>query len=677
VTATTERRCTGDDMASYATGADASCSPMVSETIETSVARIVVATGGHVDHGKTTLIHALTGIDCDRLAEEKRRGMTIDIGFAHWTDDNVQVSVVDVPGHAQYTRNAMAGFAGAKLMLLVVAADEGVRVQTREHLEIGSALRIPYGLVVISKADLVSSDRLNEVRREIADLVSDTVFATQEPIAVSAVNGMGLSELRGRVVRLAKTATNTRGTERRFRYAVDRCFHIRGQGVITTGTVLGGRVRAGDRIRLLPSAAVCRVRGIQVHGGARDMAVAGERASLQVSGLERDEIARGDVFEEPTPTSSVTASVVARIRMLGDAVPATSRRIEVRVHAYAAERQAWLMFADKASNAERLVVLRMVERIPLCRGDRLVLFRASPQTLLGGGEVLDPMWPGRRRGSLQGVSGTLSEAFVEWVCRADWRGMDEETLTTLAGEAPSETADHLNALVNARMIRVVPGSNPRVFVAQRSYASFVERVKAVLESRRSEPGGIPVPTLLSLLAPADTHGTGSALLKWMALDGIVYVADGLVLLESDRVAVTEQRQLLMKRVLDLLLQRQFAPPPVSEIAHLLELSDKDTDDAIKRLVSGGDVVKVDADLLVARETLTSLESAISREFDVVDVGAFKQRFGLTRRFAIPLLEYLDRRGITQRNGGVRVVRSKSRCSENSQTDNDKLVPISE
>jgi selenocysteine-specific elongation factor len=634
--------------------------------MDTNLVRIVVATGGHVDHGKTTLIQALTGIDCDRLAEEKRRGMTIDLGFAYWAEDGVQVSVVDVPGHAQYMRNAMAGFGGAKLMLLIVAADEGVRVQTREHLQIGAALKIPYGLTVISKADLVGDERLNEVRQELADLVSGTVFEAQQPIVASAVTGLGVHELRQHVVRLARGSTNAREVDRRFRYAVDRCFHMRGQGIITTGTVLAGRIRAGDRVRLLPSAAVCRIRGVQVHGHERSEALAGERASLQVSGLDRDDIKRGDVFEELTAASTVTRSIVARVRLIGDVGRVTRRPIETRVHAYTAERRGWLMFADNSSGAERLVVIRMVDAVPLCRGDRIVIFRASPQTLLGGGEVLDPVWPGRRRGALERVAGSESEALVDWIRRTEWQGIDEETLNKLAGQAAPETAGRLDALIDQHVIRVMRRTNPRVFIAETSYAAFVERVKAVFASRSSDDRVVPRATVLSLVAPSDRRGTASELLEWMASDRILHAADGLVALERDHAAMREKLQSVMTRMLDVLQQARLTPPSATEMVRALDVPEKDADDALKHLVSTGEVVKVDGELIVAAEILKDMEAIVAREFDVVDVGPFKQRFGLTRRFAIPLLEYLDRRGVTQRSGNVRFVQSKVRNSTSSE-----------
>ena len=302
--------------------------------------RAIVGTAGHIDHGKTSLVFALTGIDCDRWAEEKARGITIDLGFAHLAEGGVQLGFVDVPGHERFLHNALAGLGGIRVMLLVVAADEGVKPQTREHLAICSLLGIPAGLVALTKADLATPDLLELAQLEVEELLAATPFAGAPVLAVSSATGQGIPELKAALLELAARHAVAAELELPARLPIDRAFHLRGLGAVVTGTLAGGRVRSGDVLELLPPApgvdGTVRVRSVQVHGQARDEALAGERTSLQLTGAPLESLRRGLQLGAPGAFTATT-SLLARIALLPDAPGDVHGFVPVRLHLNAGE----------------------------------------------------------------------------------------------------------------------------------------------------------------------------------------------------------------------------------------------------------------------------------------------------------------------------------------------------
>ncbi|HXU46458.1 MAG TPA: selenocysteine-specific translation elongation factor, partial [Thermoanaerobaculia bacterium] len=362
--------------------------------------RFVVGTAGHIDHGKTSLVRALTGIDCDRWAEEKARGITIDLGFAHLREGDLQIGFVDVPGHERFLHNALAGLGGIRAMLLVVAADEGVKPQTREHLAVCSLLGIPHGLVALTKIDLVSADLRELAQLEVEELLAGTPFAGSPVLPVSSTTGEGIPELRAALVALAEqapeggNAEGSEGLDRPARLPIDRAFHLKGLGVVVTGTLASGRVRPGDTLEVLPGGAAVRVRSIQVHGEPREVASAGERTSLQITGLPLEALGRGLTLAEPGALSA-SSRLLARFELLPDAPAAISGFVPIRLHLYASEIHGRLRPLDpnEMLPGERgLAEIRLAAPVVAVRGDRFVVRRPSPAATLGGGEILDPRW---------------------------------------------------------------------------------------------------------------------------------------------------------------------------------------------------------------------------------------------------------------------------------------------
>ena len=369
--------------------------------------RFVVGTAGHIDHGKTTLVKALTGIDCDRWAEEKARGITIDLGFAHLVRGDLQIGFVDVPGHERFLHNALAGLGGIRAMLLVVAADEGVKPQTREHLAVCSLLGIPHGLVALTKTDLVSEDLRELAQLEVEELLAATPFAGAPIMPVSSTTGEGIAELEAAILALAgrveyepsapaegEAAGAAAPARLPSRLPIDRAFHLKGLGVIVTGTLAAGAIRPGETLEALPGGERVRVRSIQVHGEPREIAEAGERTSLQVAGLPLEALSRGLTLAEPGAFATTTRLLV-RFELLAEAPAALSGFVPIRLHLFASEVYGRLRPLDPMEippGGRGLAEIRLAAPVVARRGDRFVVRRPSPAATLGGGEILDPAW---------------------------------------------------------------------------------------------------------------------------------------------------------------------------------------------------------------------------------------------------------------------------------------------
>ena len=448
--------------------------------------RAIIGTAGHIDHGKTSLVFALTGIDCDRWAEEKARGITIDLGFAHLTEGDVQLGFVDVPGHERFLHNALAGLGGIRVMLLVVAADEGVKPQTREHLAICSLLGIPAGLVALTKADLASPDLLELAQLEVEELLAATPFAGAPVLAVSSATGQGVPELKAALLELAARHAVATEPELPARLPIDRAFHLRGLGAVVTGTLAGGRVRIGEALELLPPApgvdGTVRVRSIQVHGQARDEALAGERTSLQLTGAPLESLRRG--LQLGTPGAFIaTTSLLARIALLPETPPPAQGFTPVRLHLHAGEALGRM----RRLGGGGLFEIRLESPVVAARGDRLILRRPSPAVTLGGGEVLDPRWR-RHRGAalpaaLAALDGDLAQALAFWTLEAGERGLEAADAARRLGLPEERAAAGLDALAAASRLVAVPEApgHGRRWIAPAAVERVIERARRVLK----------------------------------------------------------------------------------------------------------------------------------------------------------------------------------------------------
>jgi selenocysteine-specific elongation factor len=634
---------------------------------------LVVGTAGHIDHGKSTLVQALTGIDPDRLKEEKARGITIDLGFAHTEIGGVSVAFVDVPGHERFVKNMLAGAGGIDAMLLVVAADEGVMPQTREHLDICRLLGVSRGVVALTKADLADADMRGLVQLDVAELLNGTSLAAMPVIPVSARTGEGLDDLGAALAALAGEASS-RDAEAAVRLPIDRVFSMRGFGTVVTGTLAAGRIVADETLEVLPGGRMVKVRGVQVHGGRREQTVAGERAAVNVSGIEVADLARGQVLAAPA-TLPVTSLIDASVVLLASARP-LKHGTRVRFHQGTSEVLARVATIGAAREGVApvlqpgevgLVRLRLEAPAPLSRGDRYVLRSYSPAVTIAGGQVLDPLPP---RGGVRAAA-TLER--LTRLRRSIDRAGDEDALVAFVEHSGARglIVDALRARAGAfttagnRAVAAL-GARPDIWrigdrLVMASWRGRLER--AVTEALAAHHDRDPHSEGLAreevregVLGEAHADVAG-AVLEGMAAAGTIGGRDRLAL-PGRGVSITAEEAHALERLEQAYRDAGLTPPegealgvatglPAPTVARLLPL-----------LVRQGRLVKVTG-LTFHRDALARLRSEVAalkgQPGARVDVAAFKQRYGLTRKHAIPLLEYLDRERVTRRVGESRVV----------------------
>ena len=624
---------------------------------------VVLGTAGHIDHGKTALVLALTGTDTDRLPEEKARGITIELGFAALDlvgpgGQKVEVSFIDVPGHHAFVRNMLAGAGGIDAVMLVVAADEGVKAQTIEHLQICRLLGIERGLVVLTKRDAVSEERLGEARGEVAELVEGTFLEGAPVLAVSALQREGMRELKAAVALLAAEIP-ARSTDQVPRLPVDRVFTVRGFGTVVTGTLQAGQVRAGESLTLEPERRSVRVRGVQVHGAARAEARAPNRVALNLAGVEVGDVSRGDTLV-PEGTLDPVEVLDAEVEVLAGA-PALRHRQRIRVHAFAAESLATVLLYEGVGDAvvgRQIVRLRLAKPMVLVPGDRLVLRQPSPARTVGGGRVLDafPLPKLRKAATPAWLRELRSAVGAEAVERRVWRrgvaGVGVAQMVRETG-ATREALRQWIALLSAQGV-VVVGTGELLLSGE----ALREVQARVLRELGKAQGGVAGKTELRArvgvaeavfeLATGRLRAAGQVETKaeLLGLPGRV-AHDGRAPLPGGRAAQVEG----MYRAAGL------GAPIVSEAAERLGMGAAELRGVLTTLLRAGTLVRMGSDaLLVHADALTKLVEALRQHRGKsFDVAWFKRFTGLTRKHAIPLLEYLDGTRVTRNAGGVRIV----------------------
>jgi len=629
--------------------------------------KVIVGTAGHIDHGKTSLVLALTGIDCDRWAEEKARGITIDLGFAHLTEGDLQLGFVDVPGHERFLHNALAGLGGIRVMLLVVAADEGVKPQTREHLAVCSLLGIPAGLVALTKVDLVSPDLVELAQLEVEELLAPTPFAGSPILPVSSTTGSGIPELKAALLKLAARHAAPADSEMPARLPVDRAFHLKGLGVVVTGTLASGVVRPGETLEVLPRGARARVRSIQVHGTPRDQAEAGERTSLQLTGVALEELARGMQLGAPEAFAATT-SLLARFTLLPDAPAPIRGFVPVRLHLYASEvlgRLRPLAEGGLAPGETGPVEIRLEGPVAAVRGDRYIIRRPSPAMTLGGGDILDPRWRRHRgtilRQALAALQGDLRAALAFWVQESGERGVEAAEVARRLGVPPARAAAELAELAaGQRLIEVAEGpGRARRWIAPSAVQRVTERARRILKEHfqkdrlaESMPKAEAVRRIL--------RGRGAELadvyLGWLEAQKVLAVRGDQVTLPGRSAQLTGEESKLSAAVQERFERAGLAPPSPGEVAQELGAKPQILEGVIRHLVARGQLAKLPNGLILASSALTGLRRDLfATPWERFSVSDFKDRFGLTRKWAIPLLEHLDSTGATRRMGDDRMV----------------------
>jgi selenocysteine-specific elongation factor len=633
--------------------------------------QIILGTAGHIDHGKTALVKALTGTDTDRLKEEKERGITIELGFAHLDLPSGQaVGIVDVPGHERFVKNMVAGATGIDMVALVVAADEGIMPQTKEHLDICTLLGVTHGLVVLTKVDLVDEEWRELVTEDVAGFLTGTFLEGAPVVPVSAVTGEGLDDLLKALDDLAALVVPRREGGP-FRLPADRVFTMRGFGTVITGTAASGRITVGSPVTIYPDGIQSKLRGLQVHNQDVTEARAGQRTAVNLPGLEKSDLARGMVVAEMDSLHPTTRLDV-RLRLLAGAPRPLKHRRRVRLHAGTAEQLVTvvLLEGDQVEPGdEALAQLRLPHPLAVLPGDRFVLRSESPITTIGGGVFLDVDPPVHRRrdaGVIAGLNGLAAFepefAVVYHLAQAGARGLSQADLKRRLGLTAAALTKVVDALASAgRIVRFDPEQHR--FVTAETLDRLADEVAAILDKFHGEnplQAGIKREELRSRLAGAHRQIEArlfGKLMDRMTKAGRIVAEKDLVRAAGHEVRLGADTAATRDKVLAMYRQAGLAPPYVKEVAAALP----GAEEVIRLAAEDGTLVKVKPDLFYDTAVLAGLKDnvrAFFREHEKMSAADFKDLTGLSRKWVIPLLEYFDSTRFTMRLGDHRILREQ-------------------
>lgn len=630
--------------------------------MEIPLRHVIIGTAGHIDHGKTSLVRALTGIDTDTLPEEKARGVTIDIGFAYWKDN---VTFIDVPGHERFVKNMVTGVCSIDLAIFVVAADDGPMPQTREHLGILNLLGMERGIIALTKTDLVDEDWAELVAEELRDLVADTFLSDAPIVPVSSETGEGIDALRD-LVEQEISSVGARADSGVFRLPVDRAFSVRGFGTVVTGTVISGVVSEGDTVDLLPAQQPLRVRGLQTHGQDVERAVAGARVAMNVAGVDVSDIDRGDLLVQPDHFET-TYMIDARLQMLKEAMPLKNR---ARVHLHLGPRDVLarvvILEADEIQPGESgLVQLRLEAPGVAARGDRFVIRRFSPVVTLGGGVVIDAR-PEKHRRLRQDVIAAVheletddpSQVLLHYLNRAKRTTSRSLELASELGVSVDTLNGYLDSLIEAGTAVRVPGSEDG-FTSAEHWKGLCEDIECLVAAHHaSHPlqAGMAQGTLRTALGERV-----DAPFVQRAIDAVVgtgrLVKEGPTLRAVDHIVTFgPEQETTRQAVLAALRSAGALPPDVGELS--TTVGRDDLDQVMGAMVSLGDVVRLEESMWFAAEVIDEIRGKLiqfATDRGEIGVSDFRDLVGTSRKYAVPLLNYFDSEGVTERKGDTRVL----------------------
>jgi selenocysteine-specific elongation factor len=629
---------------------------------------MIIATAGHIDHGKTTLVKALTGVDTDSLPEEKERGISINLGFAYWhPPGGATVGFVDVPGHERFVRNMLAGVCGIDYAMLVVAADDGVMPQTIEHLHIIDLLAVPRGIAVITKSDRVAPERVSEVAASVRALLGSTSLAAIDIIIVSAHTGEGVERLRNTLADAAQDDHSRKVAGRNFRYAIDRAFSIAGSGTVVTGTVFDGTVTVGDHLTVSPGGAKVRIRSIQKNGKTARHANAGERCGLNLAGVGAGEVGRGD-WLVASLIHAPTQRIDVRLKLLSTEASNLKHWTPLHLHLGTAEvtaRAAIRRGASIAPGGDAIVQLMLEKPVAALNGDRFIIRDQSARRTLGGGTVIDPFVPKRRinkearAAQLAMLEGAVPPDALRAMLACTAAGVDIEQFQRMFNLTP----DRLDSLLR-EADPIVLGKTPRMAFARAAVTAFGDNMVAELQSFLGDNPkflGIEVAALGKRCAPGLSHSILAEMLRLFAHEKKIELNGTLVSLPLHRAAVNSTDEAMWQKVKPVLDAAGYKMPPIEEVASAANVKKAVLEDLLYRKMRGGEVFLVAPGRFYPRTTLAQL-AALAKEVAENEpegqftAARFRDRTGVNRITAIEILECLDRLGVTLRSGNVRIMR---------------------
>jgi len=630
---------------------------------------LIIGTAGHIDHGKTSLVKALTGTDTDRLKEEKERGISIELGFAVLAlPDGIHAGIVDVPGHERFVKTMLAGVGGIDLVILVIAADEGVMPQTREHLHICELLQVKRGLVALTKADLVDAEWQEMVRADIAEALRGTFLEGCPVVPCSAVTGLGLPAL-FEAIQAQAAAVEPKRTEGTPRLPIDRIFTIKGFGTVITGTLWSGSLTAGDEVAILPMDLRSRVRRLQVHGETVEQAVAGQRTAVNLPGLEVSQIERGDVLCLPG-TLRPSEAFDATLSLLPDAPRPLANRARIRFHLGTSERLARVVLLDREElqpGGETYVHLRLESPSAALPRDRYVIRSYSPAVTIGGGSVLDPNPPRERRARAKMIEhlrilerGTAADRVERHLLAAGFAPVTGEALRMRSDLEPAAAADSLAELVaKGAAVLVGPRGEMGILHAERVAQLEKEVQVRLAEFHAKEPlkDGLAKEELRRKLPMQLPPATFGWLLARLTEAKKIAVERDKVRLAGHRPTLSAAEEELKARIEAAYRAAAFQPATPDGVLGGLHAERKLGQAVFRRMVDDGILVRVKEDIFLHRDHYQALRERLLAHFRTqpsINVGTMKDLFGVSRKYAIPFLEHLDDLRVTRRQGDERV-----------------------
>ncbi len=628
---------------------------------------IIVGTAGHIDHGKSSLVEALTGTHPDRLEEEKRRGITIDLGFAFLEEGGVRFGFVDVPGHERFVGNMLAGAAGIDMVLLVIAADESIKPQTREHFDICRLLGIQRGLIALTKVDLVDGETLDLVRMELDDFLRGSFLENAPVIPVSAKTREGLTELTQALVKQAREVSG-KDSQRNFRLPIDRAFAVKGFGSVVTGTLISGHISPEDEVELFPAREKLRVRGVQSGGKSVDRAEAGQRTAVNLAGIDHHSLQRGMTLATPSRFRA-TRRLDVKLRLL-PGVRKLKNRAVVHFHAGSFETMAEVALLERtelSAGEDSFAQFRLRQPVLILPGDPFIIRQSSPLVTIGGGTALDPLprRPRAREASrsefLQAVERSDKPEILAQLTQRSLFGLPQSEISTRTGWTDGEIQTAIRSIVSAGRVRLIP-AEPAILFSAASFEELLKKISERVERFHKEnplQPGVAREELRVNLARRLGPEIFRAALEELAAQKKIELQGELVKRAGSQISLLPDEAKAKEQIEAAFAAAGLAVPAVKEVLATLSVEARRSEKLLQLLLREKALHRVTPELIFHRDALAELRVKLAAykkaKGERISVPAFKDLTGITRKYAIPLLEYLDRERVTRRQGDERVI----------------------
>jgi selenocysteine-specific elongation factor len=637
------------------------------------VKQIILGTAGHIDHGKTSLIKALTGMDTDRLKEEKLRGITIELGFAAIDLPGGQhLGIVDVPGHEKFVKNMVAGATGIDMVVMVIAADEGVMPQTREHMEICTLLDIRHGLVALTKVDMVEEEWLELVIEDVKDFTRGTFLDDAPMLPVSSVTGQGLDDFIAALDNVSKKITKKKTTSL-FRLPVDRVFSMKGFGTVITGTLVSGKVNVGETVQLFPSKITSKVRGLQVHNESVKTATAGLRTAINFQGLEKEAVSRGDILARPD-TLKPSYLVDLFTHYLPNNKKALKNRTQVRFHTGSSEILGHLVLLDRKEllpGDSTITQIRLNAPVSLVKDDRFVLRSYSPIRTIGGGAVLNPIALKHKRfkteimkGLTHLVTASVQEIISYHLFQSKYKGAPFSDLLLMTSLSEKQLGIHIQNLLSGK-IAILVDKEQRIFLHGENFKKYKTKIKIFINDYHKQyplKGGMPKEELKSKFPKVLEGKLFTLALNQLIKEKAVIAVEDMVRLFDHKVALAIDQEDLRNEIERIYRKSRLKPPYFKEVVRELNVSLESAKQVLQLLVETATLIKVKEDLYYHTENLEKLKTKLvdfllqNRE---ISTPRFKDMTGASRKYVIPLIEFFDASNVTIRVGDTRQLRKRN------------------